>query len=72
MEVGFFFDSYAAIEIVKGNPKYGEYQDMLITITTFNLTEIYWHVLNQLDAKMHSSALENALFSLMTTQLKNP
>lgn len=42
----FFYDSYAVVELVKGNPAYFEYSDEAIRITIFNLAEIYWAVLN--------------------------
>lgn len=46
MEVNYFFDSYAVVEIVKGNPSYQPYADGNIALTMFNLAEIYWSVLN--------------------------
>ncbi len=36
----FFFDSYAAIEIIKKNPSYEKYLDKKIRITFLNLIEI--------------------------------
>lgn len=40
--VKYFFDSYAIIELVKGNPSYARFSDELVVITIFNLVEIYW------------------------------
>lgn len=37
----FFFDSYAIIEIIKGNPAYAAYKDTIIVITQLNLFEVY-------------------------------
>ena len=45
MELNYFFDSYAIIEIIKKNPKYLPYSEESIVITLFNLAEIYWSVL---------------------------
>ncbi len=44
--VGYFFDSYAVIELVKGNPNYAKYTQELVIITVFNLVELYWSFLN--------------------------
>ena len=49
--VEFFFDSYAVIEILKGNPNYARYSEEEITITIFNLVEIYWSTLQDSDEK---------------------
>ncbi len=46
--VGYFFDSYAVIEIVKGNPNYARYTQEVVIITIFNLVELYWSFLNEL------------------------
>ena len=46
MGLTYFFDSYAIIEIVKENPKYTPYAEEDITLTLFNLAEIYWSILN--------------------------
>lgn len=46
--VKYFFDSYAVIELIKGNPKYAKYLQEEITLTIFNLVEIYWSALNDL------------------------
>lgn len=45
-EVAYFFDSYAIIEIINENPKYLPYAEQDITLSLFNLAEIYWSVLN--------------------------
>ncbi len=45
-ETAYFFDSYAIIEILKENPKYKRFIDEFITLTLFNLAEIYYSVLN--------------------------
>ncbi len=38
----FFFDTYAVIEILAQNPNYEKYKNAEITITIFNLAEIYY------------------------------
>lgn len=49
MEVKYFFDSYAIIEIIAGNISYNKFADEMPIITIFNLSEIYWVALNKLD-----------------------
>lgn len=46
-ELAYFFDSYAIVEIMNGNKNYLKYADEPITITIFNLAEIYWHAINK-------------------------
>jgi len=46
MGLTYFFDSYAIIEIVKENLRYTPYTEEDITLTLFNLAEIYWSILN--------------------------
>ena len=47
--VKYFFDSYAIIEIIKGNHNYIKFIKEEVTITIFNLVEIYWSSLNDLN-----------------------
>ncbi len=36
----FFFDTYAFFEIIRGNPKYEKYKDVIVITTIFNLAEL--------------------------------
>ncbi|MBW1666996.1 MAG: PIN domain-containing protein [Deltaproteobacteria bacterium] len=49
--VKYFFDSYAIVEMVKGNPNYSKYLGETTVITIFNLAEIYWAVLKDFGEK---------------------
>ena len=40
MELIYFFDSYALIEVIKGKPSYIKYTDCNIAMTIFNLVEV--------------------------------
>lgn len=40
----YFFDSYALIELIKGNPRYIKYTDSIVIITVFNLVEVSYSV----------------------------
>jgi uncharacterized protein len=43
----YFFDTYAIIEIINGNPGYAKYSTEEVIITIFNLVEIYWVALRE-------------------------
>ena len=45
-EVEYFWDSYAIIEILKENQSYKKYKNNPVTITIFNLVEIYYSCLD--------------------------
>ena len=38
----FFFDTYALVEIAKGNPNYEIYKDATVITTTLNLMELHY------------------------------
>lgn len=44
----YFFDSYAVVEIIRGNPNYARYTQDEVALTIFNLAEIYWTAINKL------------------------
>ena len=46
-----FWDSYAVIEFINGNPKFARFIHEPVTITIFNLSEIFWVALNVYDEK---------------------
>ncbi len=48
MAVGYFFDSYAIIELTNGNPRYARFSDEVITLTIFNLVEIVYSAFQQM------------------------
>ncbi|MBD3313651.1 PIN domain-containing protein [Candidatus Woesearchaeota archaeon] len=41
----FFFDSYAVIEILKGNPDYQPYTECNILLTKLNLFEVHYNLM---------------------------
>lgn len=57
--INYFWDSYAVIELEKGNPKYERFKDSLVTLTIFNLSEIYWAFLDQFDDKTADEIYED-------------
>lgn len=44
----YFFDSYAVIEVMRGNPQYARFVNEEVILTIFNLVEIYWSTLNDI------------------------
>lgn len=53
-DIRYFFDTYAIIEILKENPAYALFKEKPITITLFNLGEIYFYALRELADKAES------------------
>lgn len=43
----FFFDSFALVEIIKGNKAYNEYLKETPVITKLNLMELYYYLLRE-------------------------
>lgn len=41
----FFADTYALIELLRGNPNYKPYLDCILVISKFNVIELYYHLL---------------------------
>ena len=54
----FFFDSYAIIEIIKGNEAYAKYTRSTIITTHLNLFELYYFLLKENKTHMAKELLE--------------
>ena len=50
MELKYFFDSCAVIEIVHGTPSYEKYDQGVMTTSLLNTIEVYWVLLNNYGA----------------------
>lgn len=48
----FFADTYAIIEIIKGNPNYKKYLDKQLWTSKFNITELYYSFLKDYGEKI--------------------
>ena len=59
MGVEYFFDSYAAIEIIRKNPSYERFLDARIRITWLNLLEIAYIVRIQLGLESAREAFQH-------------
>ena len=44
--MNYFFDTYALVEVVKGNENYKKYADLTFTTTTLNLSEFYFFLIS--------------------------
>lgn len=51
MEKVFFFDSYAIVEIIKGNPNYKSFTNVNIITTKLNVFEVYYGLLRDVGEK---------------------
>lgn len=45
MSESYFFDTYAIIEILKGNPTYAKFKHSKVIITIFNLAELHYKLI---------------------------
>lgn len=54
----FFFDTYALIELIKGNKNYEKYEDANLVITKLNLFELYYSALKDSEETIASIMLE--------------
>ena len=54
----YFFDSYAIIEIVSGNPNYSKFKEEIIITTTLNLSEVYYALLRQTNENLADETLK--------------
>ena len=54
----YFFDTYAIIEILKGNPAYEKYKNKKIIVTIFNLVELHYKLLIDFNERLAKEILE--------------
>lgn len=52
MQDAYFFDTYALVEILKGNPNYARFKNAKIVITIFNLVELHYKLLRDFNSKV--------------------
>lgn len=64
----YFFDTYAIIEILKGNKNYDTYKNAEIIITVFNLVELHYKILRDFNKEIADDILERySKFSMNIT-----
>ncbi|MBI2672950.1 PIN domain-containing protein [Candidatus Woesearchaeota archaeon] len=54
----YFFDTYAIIEIIKGNKNYEKFKDVRIIVTIFNLIELHYILLREFNKEIADIVLE--------------
>ena len=47
-----FFDTYALIELIKGNSAYARYSDDNVLTSQFNLVELYYSLISDFDKEL--------------------
>jgi len=57
MRDAYFFDTYAIIEIMKGNPAYARFRHAKIIITLFNLVELHYKLIRDFNGKLAEEIL---------------
>ncbi len=58
MNETYFFDTYALIEIIKGNSNYKHYHAVSIILTKFNLIELHYSLLRQVSRHFADSVVD--------------
>ena len=48
----YFLDTYALIEIIKGNPNYAKYSDKIAVMTRYNLIEFYYSCISEYSSEV--------------------
>jgi len=63
--MGYFFDSYAIIEIIRENKNYLKFKDEALTTSILNIGEVYYYLLKDKDEKTadywHSLLIKSAM-----------
>ena len=65
MEDAYFFDTYALVEIVKGNPKYVRFKHSKVVLTVFNLFELHYKLLRDFGRKIADRVLDEYASSVV-------
>lgn len=55
----YFWDTYAIAEFISGNPKFAKFSQEPVTITLFNLAEIFWIALREYEEEKAEEIYKN-------------
>ncbi len=69
VKIKFFLDTYALIEIIKGNNNYKKYLDAELYTTIFNLYELYYNLLRDYNEE-YAKEMYNKFYTLLI-EIKN-
>ena len=61
----YYFDSYAIIEIIKGNPNYELFKDETFVTSTINISEVYYYLINELGEQVAESVINKLNFEYL-------
>ncbi|MEK6983306.1 MAG: PIN domain-containing protein [Nanoarchaeota archaeon] len=67
----YFFDTYAIIEVLKGNDGYEKYKECRGIISVFNLVELHLHVTRIFGEKIADKVLEEYSSSVINFELED-
>lgn len=68
--MSYFFDSYAIIEIIKGNKAYLCFKDIEVITNTLNIAEVYYALLKEHEKKNVDEIIKKFNFSFVTISKK--
>lgn len=71
MEDAYFFDTYALVEIIKGNPRYARFKHSKVVLTVFNLFELHYKLLRDFDKKIADKVLAEYSSSLVSVDIES-
>ncbi len=66
-----FFDTYALFEVIRGNPNYKIYQDIIVTTTVFNLAELNYGLKKETDRKTADDFTDKFALSLVAVTVSD-
>ncbi|MEK6955525.1 MAG: PIN domain-containing protein [Nanoarchaeota archaeon] len=70
-EEKFFFDTYAFFEIIRGNPKYEKYKNVIAITTIFNLAELNYNLKKEMKEELADEFTEKYKNYLIDVELND-
>ncbi len=65
VDAAYFFDSYAIIELIEGNPAYIPYEESRMATTTLNLIEVHYHLLRKFGSQFAEAFFTSLLHTIV-------
>jgi predicted nucleic acid-binding protein len=60
-----FFDAYAIIEVINGNPKYERYKSLILLTNTLHLSEVVYSLIKKVDIETVRKVIESLDFEFI-------
>ncbi len=70
-EETFFFDTYAFFEIIRGNPNYNKYQNVIAITTIFNLAELNYNLKKEMKDELADELSEKYRSYLVDVEIED-